>query len=168
MRKTALAAALLLPTLILAGWAIWLPIPRADDPGLRIRLLGFDPRDLLRGHYLLARLDIHDLPPGRYGPDDCICLRARPEAPGRPGFTPLPSCAADILKTCPLPLSDPGRELRLYQSQEMAQALERWLAEGQRVVDIEVRFDGKGGIALQDIRVDGQPPATGPSTNHRR
>lgn len=158
MRKSALLAALLLlPSLILAGWALWLPLPRAADPGLCIRLLGYDPRDLLRGHYLLARLDIHDLPPGRYGPDDCVCLRERPEDPGRPGFTPLPSCAAEILASCPLPLADPGRELRLYQSKERAQTLERWLAEGQRRVDVDVRFDGAGGIALQDIRVDGQP-----------
>ena len=117
---------------------------------------------LFRSHYLLARLDIQGLPPGRYGPDDCICLSDRPDDPGRPGFTPLPSCAAEILKSCPMPLSDPGRELRLYQSQEMAQALERWLAGGKRVVDIEVRFDGKGGISLQDIRVDGQPPDADP------
>ncbi len=163
MRKLTLSAALLLlPTLILAGWAVWLPIPRANDPGMRIRLLGFDPRDLLRGHYLLARLDIQGLPPGRYGPDDCICLSDRPDDPGRPGFTPLPSCAAEILKSCPMPLSDPGRELRLYQSQEMALALERWLAGGKRLVDIEVRFDGKGGISVQDIRVDGQPAAAAP------
>jgi len=150
------ALLLFLPTLILAGWALSVPWQRADDPLMRIRLVGYDPRDLLRGHYLLARLDIADLPPGRYGADDCVCLRAG-AVPGRPLFTPLPSCAPAVLASCPLPLSEPGREVRLYQPAEKAARLQELLSRGDARVDIDVRFDGKGGIALETLRVDGSP-----------
>ncbi len=157
MRKEALlrAALLLLPTVILAGWALSLPVLRADDPVMRVRLAGFDPRDLLRGHYLLARLDIAGLPPGRLGAEDCVCLTPG-GADGRPGFTTLPSCTPDVLSACPYPLADPGRELQIYQSQERAVRLEALLRDATVRVDIAVRFDGQGGIALEDIQVEGK------------
>lgn len=158
MRVSWLRAILLLaPTLVLAGWALSIPVLRSGDPVMRIRLLGYDPRDLLRGHYLLARLDIDGLMPGRPGPADCVCITDRPDDPGRPGFTPLPSCRPVDLAACPTPLADPGRELRLYQPKARALALEQWLREDGAMVDIGVRFDGRGGIALEDLRVDGRP-----------
>lgn len=157
MRKEMLlrAALLLLPTLILAGWALSLPLLRAAEPVMRVRLAGFDPRDLLRGHYLLARLDIAGLPPGRAGAGDCVCLTPG-GADGRPGFTALPACTPDVLSSCAYPLADPGRELRLYQSQERAVRLEALLRDAKVRVDVAVRFDGQGGIALEDIQVDGK------------
>lgn len=158
MKRSLLRLALLLaPTLILTGWALSIPWLRAGEPEMRVRLAGYDPRDLLRGHYLLARLDIQDLAPGRFGPDDCICLRADPAGSGRPLYSPLPSCAATALAACPLPLADPGREVRLYQPAEMAQRLEGLLREGKARVDVSVRFDGAGGISVDDVRVDGKP-----------
>lgn len=161
MRKQALRAALLLaPTLILTGWALSIPMLRADDPVMRIRLAGYDPRDLLRGHYLLARLDIAGLPPGRGEADACVCLTPPAGADGRPGFTLLASCQPAVLAACPYPLADPGRELRLYQSQENALRLEASLREGKVMVDAAVRFDGQGGIAVEDVRVDGRVPSS--------
>lgn len=148
-------ALLLLPTLILTGWALSIPRMRAGEPEMWVRLAGYDPRDLLRGHYLLARLDIAGLPPGRMGAGDCVCLTPA-GADGRPGFTPLPSCAPDILSACPFPVADPGRELRIYQPQARAARLEALLRDAQVRVDIRVRFDGKGGIALDDIQVNGK------------
>lgn len=157
MRKEALlrAALLILPTLVLTGWALSLPVLRADDPVMRVRLTGFDPRDLLRGHYLLARLDIAGLPPGRLGAGDCVCLTPG-GGDGRPSFTALPACTPDVLSACRYPVADPGRELRIYQSQERAVRLETLLRDATVRVDIAVRFDGKGGIALEDIQVDGK------------
>lgn len=149
-------ALLLLPTLVLTGWALSIPWLRAGQPEMRVRLVGYDPRDLLRGHYLLARLDIENLPPGRYGEQDCICLLAPDHGTGRPGFTPLQSCATEVLAACPFPLADPGRELRLYQPAEGAQRLEALLRDGKAMVDVRLRFDGAGGVALDDLRVDGK------------
>lgn len=156
-RATGLMRAVLLlaPTLILAGWALSIPALRADDPAMRVRLAGYDPRDLLRGHYLLARLDIAGLTPGRFGPGDCICL-GQGGADGRPGFTPLPGCQPQALSACRFPLSDPGRELRIYQPQDKALRLQELLRDGTALVDAGVRFDGAGGIAVEDVRVDGQ------------
>ena len=157
MRKEALlrAALLALPTVILGGWAFSLPLLRVDDPVMRVRLAGFDPRDLLRGHYLLARLDIAGLPPGSVGVGECVCLTPG-GADGRPGFKTLPACTPDVLSACPYPLADPGRELRIYQSQERAVRLEALLRDATVRVDVAVRFDGQGGIALEDIQVDGK------------
>lgn len=157
MRKETLlrAALLLLPTVILTGWALSLPLLRADDPVMRVRLAGFDPRDLLRGHYLLARLDIAGLPPGRLAAEDCVCLTPG-GADGRPGFTALPACTPDVLSACRYPLANPGQELRIYQSQERAVRLEALLRDAKVRVDVAVRFDGKGGIALEDVQVDGK------------
>lgn len=158
MKRSLLRLAVLLaPTLILAGWAVSIPWLRAGEPEMRVRLAGYDPRDLLRGHYLLARLDIQGLPPGRYGADDCICLHADPKGSGRPLYTPLPSCKVETLATCPLPLADPGREIRLYQPADKAERLEKLLQAGDARVDVSVRFDGAGGIAFDDLRVDGKP-----------
>lgn len=157
MRKEALlrVAVLALPTLVLAGWALSLPMLRADDPVMRVRLTGFDPRDLLRGHYLLARLDIAGLPPGGAGAGDCVCLTPG-GADGRPGFMALPACTPDVLSTCRYPLADPGRELRIYQSRERALRLEALLRDAKVRVDVALRFDGKGGIALEDVQVNGK------------
>lgn len=146
------AALLLLPTLILAGWAGSIPVLRADDPELRIRLIGYDPRDLLRGHYLRAQLDIQGLTQGIAMEEERVCLLPRPDDPVHPGFKPLGDDSP-----CSYPLINPRRELRVYQSEETALRLEALLRDGKSIVDIAVRFDGTGEISLHDIHVDGRP-----------
>lgn len=155
MKKRAFQAGLLLlPTLVLTGWMLQVASAIAAYPAMRINLLGYDPRDLLQGHYLMVVLDIEGMT--RAAPD-CVCLVERPKAPGRPGFKPLPSCAPDALRNCPMPLKNPTRNHRYYRSEQQAKALEKLLADG-RHVDALVRFDGKGGVVLDDLRVDGETP----------
>lgn len=159
-RSLALLALLLVPTLVLAGWALSIPAKRAEQPSLRVGIVGFDPRDLLRGHYLQVRLDIDGLaePLAALDPvPDCVCLTPHAQRPGRPGFAPLPSCRPADIGACPYPLADPRRVLRVYVPQARAATLEEQLRDGLARLDVEVRFAGDGAISVGGLAVDGTP-----------
>lgn len=153
-------ALLLVPTLVLAGWALSIPVKRAEQPSLRVGIVGFDPRDLLRGHYLQVRLDIDGLaePLAALDPvPDCVCLTPEAARPGRPGFAPLPSCRPADIAACPYPLADPRQVLRVYVPQSRAAELEQKLRDGLARLDVEVRFAGEGAISVGGLAVDGVP-----------
>lgn len=155
-----LLALLLVPTLVLAGWALSIRAQRAEQPALRIGVVGFDPRDLLRGHYLQVRLDIGGLAEPLAALDavpDCVCVTPPAKPADRPGFAPLPSCLPADIGHCPYPLADPRQILRVYVPQSRAAELEEKLRQGLSKLDVEVRFAGDGTIALGKLAVDGVP-----------
>lgn len=160
MRRVLPALLLLLPTLILGGWAATLALTRDSRPFLDIALRGVDPRDLLRGHYLTARLDLPEIEgsdggaadSGTAGAAACVCLDPDGADPLRPLPQPLPSCAAAALARCPYPLRDPGRTFRLYLPEDKAPEIERLLRAGETRITTRVFFHGDG-------RVDFGPPA---------
>lgn len=79
MPRNLLIVALLLPLAV-----IGIGIGRAEHHVANSRLWlfdvnGYDPRDLLRGHYIQFRLDLHEMPPRETCDDDsgaacCLCL----------------------------------------------------------------------------------------------
>ncbi|WP_029012549.1 GDYXXLXY domain-containing protein [Niveispirillum irakense] len=155
-----LLALLLVPTLVLAGWALSIRTQRAEQPALRIGVVGFDPRDLLRGHYLQVRLDIGGLaePLAALGDvPDCVCVTPSAEPSDRPGFAPLPSCQPVDIGQCSYPLANPRQTLRVYVPQSRAADLEEKLRQGLSKLDVEVRFAGDGSIAVGKLAVDGVP-----------
>lgn len=146
-RPFALAAALALP---LAGLGVsWAAAEYASRQGTvwHVPITGYDPRDILRGHYVIYTYDWPGLEPAardrQFG--DTLCLEGN--APhltrvfppqGRP-------CAAFV--TARGGWNDPEGGLasgRLYVAQERATELERGLADPalQGMVRIRVRADG--------------------------
>lgn len=55
--KHVLAVFLILPVLLLSAWIMKIEIDLKSDKTVLIRMNGFDPVDLLSGHYLLLRPD---------------------------------------------------------------------------------------------------------------
>ncbi len=151
-----LLAALLLPTLVLAGWAGLIATRQAGDPSTRVEIQGFDPRDLLRGHYLQARLKLGlsagDAPA-------CVCVEPENGPPGRPATRPLASCQPQDVGSCRYPMADPLRVLRIYVPQEKAADLDRRLRMGEENLSVAVHFQGDGEIGVSDLQVDGVPVA---------
>ena len=162
-RPVASLALLLGPVLVLAGWIGWLALERAGQPQHRIAIQGYDPRDLLRGHYLEFRLDLTG--PVPEGP---VCLdvegtgAADPQPPD-----PLRPTARPLEPGCALPVAEPGRIWRYYLDQDQALALETLLRDpaaettagtaAETTVTVIVHPDGAGGLGFSGIRVEPAP-----------
>jgi hypothetical protein len=65
---------LLFPILLLAGWVIKLEYQTQSGQEVRIRIKGYDPRDLLSGHFIRYRLDLEAFDPCPDDSDTAICL----------------------------------------------------------------------------------------------
>ena len=57
MRKSVLAAALAAPIAGLLFWAVFLALSQISMHTVKVRITGYDPRDLLSGHYIEFRID---------------------------------------------------------------------------------------------------------------
>jgi hypothetical protein len=141
---------LLVPTLILTGWALYVAGLRTEQPTLRIAITGYDPRDLLRGHYVNFRLDLTGSGPS----PECACLRPDPAAPLRPVIEAAKCLKPPPAAQCPHFLTDPRRTFRYYAGQEQALELEKQLRAAPGSVSVTAHFDGKGGASFSDVRVE--------------
>lgn len=136
------AAALALPLIGLS--AVWAIAHVRAQQGIEweVPVAGIDPRDLLRGHYIVYRYDWPGLAPG-LSPQavSALCLE---------GIPPRITAVAPGRDACAHPVREPGtgRGLasgRLYVAQSAAPALERQLADPslQGVLRVRVRADGQ-------------------------
>lgn len=176
-RRLALTAALLLPLAALASsWAI---IHRQAQQGQDwlVPIQGYDPRDLLRGHYVQYRYD-WPTPPKEEGveyPDlasaEALCVvgvaphirvvHPFPDAPGRPDLQAEAGCAI-VLRAKP----GTRREVQgldrgiFYASQVQAIALSKQLADPalQGLVRVRVRPDGIMRPVALEFRRRPSPP----------
>ena len=122
---------------------------------------GFDPRDLLRGHYLQFRLRIDPLPVREPCADDasdacCLCLtRTAPDAvpyvERATCATARASCDGALLARY---LTQPQR---YYVPEARAAELERRLFEAmqQRRAQAVLAIDRQGRAVVRELRVDG-------------
>jgi hypothetical protein len=69
---------LLFPILLLLGWVIRLEYQTQTGQEVRIRIKGYDPRDLLSGHFIRYQLDLGAFDPCSedLGPTVCVCLNS--------------------------------------------------------------------------------------------
>ncbi|GMM92031.1 GDYXXLXY domain-containing protein [Qipengyuania sp. MTN3-11] len=163
-RRLAIAAALAVP---LAGLgASWAGTHVAAQRGTvwEVPIAGYDPRDLLRGHYVIYTYDWPGLEGRRANRalDEVLCIEG--EAPriarvSRPGAAS--DCASAVRAGSGW--NDPAGGLasgRLYVSQDRAAELERRLADPalQGVVTIRVREDGH----ITPLDIGFRPRAPGP------
>lgn len=96
--------AFVFPVLVLGCWTFWQAVRVAAGTEVRFRVTGYDPRDLLSGHYLQYRVDFGPaVCAGNTAPEDqtCVCLIA---PPGQEAAQVLWSgtCAARAVASCPL------------------------------------------------------------------
>lgn len=152
------AVTLLLPLMGLgAAWTI--SHQRAQRGTVwEVPVQGYDPRDLLRGHYLVYRYDWPGLAEEEMpGPDSALCLEGTP-----------PTIARTRLRRVGLPCPHPVRTAvsdtllvgRIYIPQAKAAALEAQLADPtlRGIVRLRVRDDGR--FVPLDIRFE--PAGRGP------
>jgi hypothetical protein len=164
--KLARLAAALLPLAGLAG--LWALSDRLSRQGTEweVPVEGYDPRDLLRGHYVEFRYDwplpgeeaedeTRDFRP----PPEALCLSGDPPAIARAvPFDPLDAAA---LEACNHPLvAEPGgvygtaglRTGRLYVGQDRARALEEQFFDRDMRGMVTLRQREDGSFTLLDIR----------------
>ncbi len=141
--RLALAAAVALPILALAGLVWYQERQLARGTPVVLDIQGYDPRDLLAGHYLRYRVD-WGVEPCLGQPDQpvWICLRPRPGA----AFNgPPPGCRLSVHARCRNGRVEAGIE-RYYVPESQAADLDRRLrAQGMRL-EIAVTPDGRAAV----------------------
>ncbi|HYC04162.1 MAG TPA: GDYXXLXY domain-containing protein [Azospirillaceae bacterium] len=148
MRRVLALVLLLLPTLVLAGWIGTLVLGRSGE-GIRVALVGVDPRDLLRGHYLVARFDLAG---DQLRGEPCVCLTENGADPLRPNATPLDRC--EVSAQCRWPLAEPAKPFRVYIPADRAPDYERLLREEKATFSVLVRPGASGKAAISDLLVE--------------
>ncbi|MBF0143154.1 MAG: GDYXXLXY domain-containing protein [Magnetococcales bacterium] len=156
-----LILSLLLPILALLGMVVGKESVRSLGAEVRLAIEGFDPRDLLSGHFLLYRVD--------YGPPVC---HSAPENPGGPvspveipafvcldeprrfGYDEPEGCRLAIRGSCQGGRFIAGIE-RFYIPEEYARSLDRVVRDKQG--EILVRIGGRGGAQVVALLIDGKP-----------
>jgi hypothetical protein len=171
----AVAAFLALPVLALAALVGEQELRFAAAQQVNVPVRGYDPRDLLRGHYVTAIFDWDwDAMPAESGAGGLCILpveAARPKVrflkdwqpANRPADCRLviagrlaPRVATALPVFVPETLDSGSQVVRLYVSEKRAPDLEDLIRRhpGSLTVDLAVRADG--GVAIKALRVDGQ------------
>ncbi len=171
MKNPRLALALAFPIVLLAGLTAWKQARVMIGTTVVIPISGFDPRDLLSGHYLTYRLDLSSggadvcqSPEPRDGSEEevRVCVAAEHglmtaarrvaswETPDAPG----PDCAVLLRGRCEGGRLVTGME-RFYVPEEHAAALDR--AVRSRRGAVVVVGHRAGDLAVKDLLIEGKP-----------
>lgn len=152
-RRNWLIVALLVPILALAGSAYLKSVQRSSGEEVILPISGFDPRDLLSGHYLIYRVD--------YGvADGCAAQQGQASICLRPtrGLYPageLPGdCTLFIHGQCDSGVFSAGIE-RFYIPEAYAHTLEQKVRDNQG--ELVLGVDSQGNAAIRDLRLNGKP-----------
>ncbi len=173
IRNPRLALALAFPIVCLTGLTAYKQVRVMAGTSIVIPIAGFDPRDLLSGHYLTYRLDMGEgsasiCDPGweaqGEGPDPAfVCVAAeggrmlfarRVQLHQPPTSGTLPGCAVVLRGRCERGRFTAGIE-RFYVSEERAAALDRAVRSGKGAVVVAI--DRTGAAAVKDLLIDGKP-----------
>jgi hypothetical protein len=157
LRDTLRAVALALPLIGLA--AAWAVSHHRGQQGTdwEVPVQGYDPRDLLRGHYIVFQyewpgLDDDDVP----GPGTMLCIEG--EAPRIDSVEVVPEGTR-----CPRPVraafGDTLAAGKLYIPQDKARGLEEQLADPALRGIVRLRVRDNGRYTPMDIRFEPRPPA---------
>ena len=140
--------ALLLPIVAFAGLVVHAELLRTSGPVFRVAIAGYDPRDLLQGHYLRYRLQW----PAEGTCDDatcCMCLQIS-------GVHTKVVCGI-ANKTCDAQLSrqmvEQGREF--FIQEDAGPSLEQAIRRGQGAMALNVTPNGQ--IRVHELFIDGVP-----------
>lgn len=170
----AVIAALAFPVLALAALVGHQELLLANARILSVPLTGFDPRDLLRGHYIRAQMDwdwerapaVNDYE----AVDGALCVVAETPKPRvrflagwKAGDRTDADCRLVIAgharapsRFVPSQLDNGDGGIQFYVPEARASDLEKLMSDrpGSLTADLAVRADG--GAAIKALRVDGQ------------
>ena len=151
-----LLLALLLPIAVLAGNAWLSHQQREHGETVVLPIQGFDPRDLLSGHYLTYQVD--------YGISDetgcpasdieaVVCLN--PQAQVFPSDELPTSCTQFISGNCDNNARFITKLERFYIPEQYAKSLEKYVQNNQG--KLVISLDGSGNAAIRDLLINDQP-----------
>jgi uncharacterized membrane-anchored protein len=140
--------ALLLPIVAFAGLVVRAELLRASGSVFHVAIAGYDPRDLLQGHYLRYRLQWPT--EGECdGATCCLCLQTS-------GVHTKVACGI-VDKTCDAQLSrlvvEQGREFFIQEN--AGPALEQAIRHGQGAIALNVTSNGQ--VRVHELLIDGVP-----------
>ena len=150
-----LVAALIFPIVVLAGNA-WMYQPqRSAGEEITFPIQGFDPRDLLSGHYLFYQVDYgitetNGCPAG----DIAALLCLRPERRVYPDDELPESCTLYLQGDCDGSSTFNAGLERFYVPQEHALKLEEQIRDKQG--ELSVSIDRHGNAAIVDLLIGGK------------
>jgi uncharacterized membrane-anchored protein len=150
-----LAAALLFPIVVLAANTWMYQQQRSAGESFKFPIEGFDPRDMLSGHYLFYKVD-YGIPTGNGCPtsDISAALCLRPERRIYPVDERSNSCEVYLQGECDASANFTAGLERFYIPQEYAAKLESDIASKKG--EIEVSIDKHGNAAILDLLIDGK------------
>ncbi len=138
--------ALLLPIVAFAGLVVRAELLRAAGPVFHVAIAGYDPRDLLQGHYLRYRL-LWPTDGKCDGVTCCLCLQAS-------GVHTKVACGS-VDVGCDALLShdivDQGREFFIQEG--AGPALEQAIRRGQGTIALNVAPNGQ--VRVHELFIDG-------------
>tara|TARA_B100001115_G_scaffold125763_1_gene94285 strand:+ start:220 stop:720 length:501 start_codon:yes stop_codon:yes gene_type:complete len=152
--KYRFAAALIFPMLCLAGFVLWNVWVATQGQKLTLPIRGFDPRDLLAGHYLAYRIEygFESLCTGsknQHEKKTYICFAPKKILGARPQSS---ECQKYLKGVCKNGRFQTGLD-RFYIPQKHARKLEQ--AVVNKKGEVILSLDGMGGAAITDLLIDG-------------
>lgn len=152
--KKALIAALLFPILALAALTDYKRSVLTFGTEVTLPITGYDPRDLLAGHYLIYQVDygVNGICQGTYAEKKIgfICL----DEPKQFSFTRPEPCRNLIRGVCNFSRFEAGIE-RYYVPQERALELEQKVRS--KSASIVLSLPSSGQAQVKDLLIDGKP-----------
>lgn len=161
MSRKALVLALLLPLAVLVMGVVRAEKHLANSRAWVFDVTGYDPRDLLRGHYIQFRLDLHEeaeLEPCDDGKEEC-CWCLEPNAENEPPRVRRATCSRAKDECSGFVQARSLEQLRRYYIPEQdAGALEAKLqkAAQEKTARLEVAVNVAGQAQVKRLLIDGQ------------
>jgi uncharacterized membrane-anchored protein len=144
-----LMTGVVIPVLGIAALIARAEVKSRSGETFRVDITGYDPRDLLHGHYLQYRYAWD-----WQGEHGCICLTRRGGLPAIPSGRQV---ACDAVEGCDAWLS--GAEVvpprRYFIPEEKASQLEEAFRNHRAQVDLSVRSSGQASVG--ELYLDGRP-----------
>lgn len=150
--KRALIIGLLIPILVLAALASYKKFLPSSGQEIILPISGYDPRDLLSGHYLIYQIDygVSHVCSGNQGKQaGYICLE-----PKQFSYILPTNCSKLIQGLCNFGRFEAGIE-KFYIPEENAQILEEQVRNHGASISLSIAPNGKAQI--KDLLVNGRP-----------
>lgn len=140
--------ALLLPIVAFAAMVVRAELLRAAGPVFHIAIAGYDPRDLLQGHYLRYRLQ-WPADGTCHGATCCLCLRIS-------GVHTKVECGV-VNAACDAQLGHQTVEQRreFFIQEDAGPALEQAIQRGQGTMALNITPNGQ--VQVHELFIDGVP-----------
>lgn len=149
--KKALIIALLFPILALMALTAYKKYVLSFGEEIILPISGYDPRDLLSGHYLIYQIDygVHGVCTSNSGQQaGYVCL-----APKMFSYSPPDGCSKLIRGVCKLNRFEAGIE-KYYVPEDKARYLEEQIRSKTASIVLSITRDGQAQV--KDLLVNGQ------------